>query len=409
MTRDGVSPASSRRPSLHFTAQRGWINDPHGVTFRDGRYHLFHQAVPDAVEWNLAISWGHATSADLLTWEHQPPVLVPGDGDDGCWSGSVCVAPPDAPAAMYYTSVRASDPDHGDIRLATPAGDDWSTWRKGPVIVSTAREPHLQALRDPNVFWDGDCWRMLVGAGYADGRAAILCYRSTDQEHWTAEGALLESEPPESYGARTMVWECPQLVRVGDRHVLLISVLADGVGGDALAAVGSYRAARMQVAGWSQITHGPGHYAPTTFLDADEQPCVLFWIRRVGDPDAGWSGALSIPYRLALVDGRVTLSPHPVLAAARPDPQRTAGFTWRPAGGGSFQAEAGPGRRRLRRRPRTGREHVDDHDSGPDRQCARRRGSRERPDGRLRPRDSHRGRGGRPASLRGSPARSAVR
>ena len=48
------------------------------MTFRDGRYHLFHQAVPDAVEWNLAISWGHATSADLLTWEHQPPVLVPG-------------------------------------------------------------------------------------------------------------------------------------------------------------------------------------------------------------------------------------------------------------------------------------------------------------------------------------------
>ncbi len=113
MTRDGVSPASSRRPSLHFTAQRGWINDPHGVTFRDGRYHLFHQAVPDAVEWNLAISWGHATSADLLTWEHQPPVLVPGDGDDGCWSGSVCVAPPDAPAAMYYTSVERRIPTTG--------------------------------------------------------------------------------------------------------------------------------------------------------------------------------------------------------------------------------------------------------------------------------------------------------
>ena len=215
------------------------------------------------------------------------------------------------------------------MRLATPADDDWSTWRKGPVIVSTAREPHLQALRDPNVFWDGDCWRMLVGAGYADGRAAILCYRSTDQEHWTAEGALLESEPPESYGARNMVWECPQLVRVGDRHVLLISVLADGVGGDALAAVGAYRAGRMQVASWSQITHGPGHYAPTTFLDADEQPCVLFWIRGVGDADAGWSGALSIPYRLALVDGRVALSPHPVLAAA----VRTRSGRWGSPGG----------------------------------------------------------------------------
>src|SRR3954452_7662093 len=95
----------SPRPSLHFTARRGWINDPHGVTFRNGRYHLFYQSVPDATRWEPGISWGHATSADLLTWEQHPPVLLPGDGDTGCWSGSVCVTPPETAAAMYYTSV----------------------------------------------------------------------------------------------------------------------------------------------------------------------------------------------------------------------------------------------------------------------------------------------------------------
>jgi beta-fructofuranosidase len=182
---------------------------------------------------------------------------------------------------------------------------------------------------------------MLVGAGYADGRAAVLCYRSSDQERWTAEGALVESERPESYGARQLAWECPQIVRVGDRQVLLVSVLADGQGGSALAAVGRYRAGRMDVEHWSQLTYGPGHYAPTTFLDADAQPCVLFWIRGIGDPDAGWSGALSIPYRLSLVSGRIVLSPHPVLAGARPDWRRTMGLTWHPAKGASERLSVG--------------------------------------------------------------------
>jgi beta-fructofuranosidase len=84
----------------------------------------------------------------------------------------------------------------------------------------------------------------------------------------------------------------------------------------------------MDVEHWSQLTYGPGHYAPTTFLDADGEPCVLFWIRGIGDPDVGWIGALSIPYRLRIMDGRLAISPHPVLATARPDRQRTWGFTW---------------------------------------------------------------------------------
>jgi beta-fructofuranosidase len=112
--------------------------------------------------------------------------------------------------------------------------------------------------------------------------------------------------------------------------VLIVSVLADGTTRDAAAAVGNYRAGRLDIDAWFPPTHGPGHYAPTTFLDADGQPCVLFWIRDVADVDGGWSGALSIPYRLSLTANRVALTPHPVLAKARPDPHRTLGFTWRP-------------------------------------------------------------------------------
>src|SRR3712207_6006096 len=128
------------RPALHFTARRGWINDPHGVTFRNGLYHLFYQCVPDDVRWRPGITWGHATSADLLWWPEGPPALLPGGGDAGCWSGSVCGSPPGVPPAMYYTSVDAGDLDHGAVRIARPLDDDWTAWSKGPVLLRTPEQ-----------------------------------------------------------------------------------------------------------------------------------------------------------------------------------------------------------------------------------------------------------------------------
>ena len=324
-----------RRPSLHFTAERGWINDPHALSFRDGRYHLFYQSVPDALTWQPRCSWGHAVSPDLLTWEQRPPALVPGDGDDGCWSGSVCTSA-DGPAALFYTSVSTSDLDRAAIRTARPVDDSWTTWRKGPVVLPPPRHPSVRVFRDPNVFRDDDCWRMLVGAGYQDGRPAVLCYRSDDREQWTYEGALAEGAAPGPHTRHT-AWECPQLIRIADRDVLVVSVVSDGTTRHASVAVGSYRRGRMRIDHWSQLTHGPGHYAPSTFTDDGGRPCVIFWIRDVADAAAGWSGALSIPYRLSLVDDRLALTPHPAVTTHRPGSGHTLGLTWHAARGRSAQ------------------------------------------------------------------------
>ncbi len=323
------------RPGVHFTPRRGWINDPHGLTLRDGRYHVFFQAVPHATVWEPTLSWGHASSADLLTWRQEPTALTPGEGDDGCWSGSVCTAPAGSEAAMFYTSVQSANLDRGVVRLARPADDGWVGWRKGPPLLTPPAEPAVTVFRDPNVFWDGDCWRMLVGAGYPDGRAAVLCYRSVDQQEWTLEGPLVESALPRPGGARAKAWECPQLIRVGDRHALVVSLTADDVPLDVRVALGTYREGRLQVDNWALLNHGRGHYAPTTFLDGDGEPCIIFWIRGIADEAAGWSGALSVPYRLSVVADRLTLTPHPALAAGRPDPATTVGFTWRPDADGS--------------------------------------------------------------------------
>jgi beta-fructofuranosidase len=152
---------------------------------------------------------------------------------------------------------------------------------------------------------------MVVGAGYVDGPPAVLSWVSDDLTTWAFDGELavgiLRSDGPWLGTA----WECPHLVRVDGHDVLLVGSWKDGITGEVLAAVGELQDGRFESTGWTQVTHGGGHYAATTFLDADNLPCVIFWIRGVADLDAGWAGALSIPYRLSVVDGALHLRPHP--------------------------------------------------------------------------------------------------
>src|SRR3954466_5271356 len=126
--------ADDGRPHLHFTATRGWINDPHGLTWHDGRYHLFFQHVPDAAAWSLAVHWGHAVSDDLVHWSERPVALSPDDADDGVWSGCV-VEPEGGTARLFYTSVRSERLGLGVVRTASPDDDTWDTWHKSDVVL----------------------------------------------------------------------------------------------------------------------------------------------------------------------------------------------------------------------------------------------------------------------------------
>ena len=109
--------AKGIRPRVHLTPEAGWLNDPHGLHFIDGAYHLFFQHVPDSTDWRSGISWGHAVSTDLLHWETQPVALAPGDGDEGCWSGCA-VIDDDGRPVLFYTSVWQPDPELGRVRIA---------------------------------------------------------------------------------------------------------------------------------------------------------------------------------------------------------------------------------------------------------------------------------------------------
>lgn len=126
------------RPLAHLTAPSGWVNDPLGLTVHDGRYHLFFQHVPDSLTWQPTCHWGHAVSEDLVTWEHRPIALAPGEGDGGIWSGSL-VLDDAGEARIYYTAVRVPDFARGSIRVARPRDETWDVWDKGETVVPAPR------------------------------------------------------------------------------------------------------------------------------------------------------------------------------------------------------------------------------------------------------------------------------
>jgi beta-fructofuranosidase len=122
------------------------------------------------------------------------------------------------------------------------------------------------------------------------------------------------------------------LVAIGDRHVLIVSVWADGEGHYVAAAVGSYRDGKFNAERWTRLTYGhTDHYAASAFIDTNGQPGLAFWIRGIGDHAAGWMGAISIPYRISLVDGNVSLTPHPDIRRSHPEMVGVLGLDWTPS------------------------------------------------------------------------------
>ena len=278
------------------------MNDAYGVHWDGHRYHLFHQAIPGATTWAPECAWGHAVSPDLVAWEERPPVLVPGPFELGCWSGCV------ADGRAFYTRVHAADPDMAQVAVARfDAAGTLVSGRDDVVVPGPPAGLGITAFRDPFVVPDREGWRMLVGAGAAGGTGLAVAYRSDDLNRWIYKGVVRQGRigSANEVGAAE-VWECPQLVRLGDAWALIVSVQSDRRADHVAVCVGD--------GAWQRLVHGPAAYATTAFTDRDGLPCVISWLREDERHDPAsrpWSGAQSLVSVLGLdADGRVTLAPH---------------------------------------------------------------------------------------------------
>jgi len=317
--RHDVRVSARERPQVHFTVERGWLNDPCGVVWHEGEYHLFFQYVPDSTQWVPECRWGRATSPDLVAWRFRGSALIPDVNEVGCWSGTAVVA--DGEVQLFYTRAVDGRLPLGDVVRARPAVD--GRWRADP-SEPVVRPPDegVRDFRDPCVLRVDDGWVMVVGASLGDGVAAVIGYSSTDLVGWESTGVVCRRSATEVAPIWTgSLWECPHLFRLGDDWALLVSVWHDGMLVGVAAATGRFERGRFEPAHWQQLTVGDSAYAMASFEDHDGRRCVIAWLRERGDTGAGdssWAGALSLPYVVSLdADGALALQLHPDVLAAR--------------------------------------------------------------------------------------------
>ncbi|CAM2969450.1 GH32 C-terminal domain-containing protein [Actinomyces slackii] len=196
------------RPTVHYTPERNWMNDPNGLVYYDGEYHLFYQYNPEGSQWGN-MSWGHAISTDLVHWKEQE-VAIPYTDEYGVFSGSAVVdhentsglGSRDNPpmVAVWTRADNASGNQSQSLAYSTDKGRTWALYNNGdPVLDIGSTE-----FRDPKVFWDetSSRWTMVV-AHSTEHRVSF--YSSPDLIHWTEESSF----GPE--GDTSAVWECPDL------------------------------------------------------------------------------------------------------------------------------------------------------------------------------------------------------
>ena len=278
---DTVSiPGEKFRPEYHHTPTWGWMNDPNGMFYKDGVWHLCYQWNPYGSQWgNLA--WGHSTSTDLVHWMHEGTAIAP-DGLGLIFSGS-CVVDKDNTAGFgkdavvaFYTSADKSQTQ--SMAYSTDGGRTFKKYEGNPVIVADVPD-----FRDPHVFRHEPSgrWIMILAAGQE-----MRIYSSADLKAWTYESSF-----GREYGAHGGVWECPDLFELpvegtGEKKwVLLCNINPGGpFGGSATQYfTGSFDGHRFTcdtdpgVTKW--MDYGKDHYAAVTFDNApDNRRVAIAWM-----------------------------------------------------------------------------------------------------------------------------------
>ncbi|KAL5050165.1 hypothetical protein BDW71DRAFT_174897 [Aspergillus fruticulosus] len=348
------------RPQYHFTPARNWINDPNGLLYVNGTYHMFYQYNPGGVAHD-AMSWGHATSQDLTHWDERPVALTakgfPGKNiSEQFFSGSAVVDVENSsgfgngtgtgpPMVAMYTSFYVHDQtlpsgkkaranqQSQSLAYSLDSGETWSTYdAANPVLLYPPHpyESQYKEWRDPNVFWHAPTNRWILTTALSDLHK-LLIYTSTDLKSWTFAS---EFGP---YNAVGGVWECPNFfplpVDDDESNVKWVAIIGLNPGGPP----GTVGSGNQYILGQFNGTHflpdaeslheegeanwldyGPDFYAALVYNGLPEfQRTVIAWMSNwqyaEKVPTTIWRNAMAIPRRLGLktIKGKVVVVQEP--------------------------------------------------------------------------------------------------
>lgn len=270
------------RPTYHHTPTYGWMNDPNGMFYKDGVYHLYYQWNPYGSQWEN-MTWGHSSSRDLIHWEAQP-TAIEADALGTIFSGSCVVDKKNDRVVAFYTSA-----GQNQVQSMAVSKDNGVTFQKNPTNpILTSNDPDF---RDPKAFWNPEIqkWNLILAVGQE-----MRIYSSSNLKDWTYESSF-----GKGYGNHDGVWECPDLMKLQVRGtdkqkwMLICNINPGGpFGGSATQYfVGEFDGKKFTCehkdTRW--MDYGKDHYATVTFDNApDGRRIALAWM-------SNWQYANQVP------------------------------------------------------------------------------------------------------------------
>jgi fructan beta-fructosidase len=304
----------THRTQVHFSPKAHWTNDPNGMVYHNGIYHLFFQYYPDSTIWG-PMHWGHATSKDLIHWQERPIALYP-DSLGYIFSGSSVVDKNNTsgfgkngktPLVAIFTHHNSKvekagriDYQYQSIAYSLDEGETWTKYAGNPVL----KNPGIKDFRDPKVMWYDEEKKWIMTLATLDH---ITFYSSKDLKSWTKE-----SEFGKEVGAHGGVWECPDLFPLDYKGqkvwVLIVSINPGGPNGGSATQYftgqfdGTTFTPYQTDTRW--IDYGTDNYAGITWSNTGDRKIFLGWMNNWQYanivPTEKWRGAMTIPRDLGL-------------------------------------------------------------------------------------------------------------
>lgn len=298
------------RQGYHFMPETGWLNDPNGLIYFQGKYHFFYQLNPYYGFWDY-MHWGHAVSSDMLHWEYLPIALAPSESYDdyyrgGCFSGSAI----EHDGKLYLIFTTATAGKNGVVQTQSIAwsedGINFKKYEGNPVLKAPSGIKESD-FRDPKVWKNNDKFYMVCGSK-KDNKAQALLYRSNNLIDWEFVNVLAESRGELGY-----MWECPDFYKLGNKYILTFSPMGAGERKN-IYLIGDfdYNTGKFDYHSLGELDWGLDYYAPHSFVAPDKRRIVVSWANgwdwmehwKDWGPTykEGWCGFFNIPREVKLLD-----------------------------------------------------------------------------------------------------------
>lgn len=312
----------------HLMPNAGWVNDPNGLCYFNGYYHVFYQYSPLDAKGGLKF-WGHCKSRDLINWEDEGIALYPDKEFDrnGVYSGSAIVK--DGEMYLFYTGNVKEEGDHDYINTGRQQNvivvktKDGIEFSEKQLVLTNDDFPKDFTLhvRDPKVFKDGEFYYMVLGARGKNDLGYVVLYKSLDLINWE-----LYSVPAGGIEKLGYMWECPDFIKIDNKDALLIS--PQGLEAEGYLYNNVYQSGYMMgeftedkktfnCGEFIELDRGFDFYAPQTFYDNKGRCILIGWM---GLPDIdeyysnptienGWQHTLTMPRELSIKDNKIIQKP----------------------------------------------------------------------------------------------------